>query len=825
MSWLSGYVYQKKCTVLATTAGAQTNYQLELKVGESSGAAGEDVDCESHCQDFPNDIRFTKEDGETKHDYWIESITGTTPNRLAIVIIEVASIPASGFVDFYMYYGKSGDSGESEGNDTFEFFDDNFSNITPWANGTDTIFSGLRMGETSVVVEGDTAHCWTGAGANHQSLEYSYANDSKCAVYTQYPGNPVMTNIRFPEVIKEGDTYYLFSHRTDIDGILGDVYLWNSTDKVTWNIMNNGNPVLEHSTNPADWNYRIANVNVCVVDGVWHMLFDGTTGDDPIVEWKDHYTYSNLTDLNWTTNVVVILDNIGCPDMTHVPDRNALMVLTCTGDNIMQSKAYYASLSDNLSLPESWHEGVFELGTDVSDSVFAVVGPDKDHNIIYHYYRQGGPNYQKYSDLSLNEFYDAISGTAKWTVIDSPEVSDSKITFDSDAERIISKTAIANNDFIQSWKGSISAEGAGTLLGGTCNGSGYTFGTTIISQCAPNFYRLISDDWGHVVDLALDGNEHVYELVKLGATSAKLYVDGVLKGTLTDGLNANAKYPVFGYSAAGCTGSVVVDWVCVRKYASPEPTWGSWGAEQGVTMELYDSDTGSGVDAALGVIAARIEAETGVGADQMLSSLSSRSESDVGSGVDAIVELFKCIEKYSSDTGIGTDAIVEQLAALIETETGSGVEAEDEHKATLLQTETGVGAEEGIIGLSGSDVGIGIDSLSDLLCNLEDAEIGSGVDAVNEILASLNDSDTGSGSEALSSLLGELSNSDVGVGSDSLVNLLAAITESDLGSGIETEIRVIWIYLLLKLLQKKKLNILISQNKKKLNVKLSQEQK
>jgi hypothetical protein len=107
MAWLTGYTYRKKGAVNATTAGAQTNYQLKLVVGESSGASGEDVDCESHCIDFPNDLRFTKEDGETKHDYWVESITGTTPNRLATIRIEIASIPASGSVDFYMYYGNN----------------------------------------------------------------------------------------------------------------------------------------------------------------------------------------------------------------------------------------------------------------------------------------------------------------------------------------------------------------------------------------------------------------------------------------------------------------------------------------------------------------------------------------------------------------------------------------------------------------------------------------------------------------------------------------------------------------------------------------------
>ena len=123
-SQLVGYTYYKKGAVNATTAGAQTLYQLKLIVGESSGATGVDVHCENHCLDFPNDIRFTKEDGETKHDYWIEKTEGTTPNRKVSVWVKVASIPVSGSIDFYMYYRKSSDSSESNGDNTFKSFDD-----------------------------------------------------------------------------------------------------------------------------------------------------------------------------------------------------------------------------------------------------------------------------------------------------------------------------------------------------------------------------------------------------------------------------------------------------------------------------------------------------------------------------------------------------------------------------------------------------------------------------------------------------------------------------------------------------------------------------
>lgn len=122
MSFLTGYSYRKSIT-LARASGSVTNYQMRLLVGESSGATGEDVDCEGKCLSSFDDLRFTTSDGTTLLDYWIESITGTTPNQLATVWIEFDSIDTSDTI-FYMYYGNSEANAYSNGSDTFLFFDD-----------------------------------------------------------------------------------------------------------------------------------------------------------------------------------------------------------------------------------------------------------------------------------------------------------------------------------------------------------------------------------------------------------------------------------------------------------------------------------------------------------------------------------------------------------------------------------------------------------------------------------------------------------------------------------------------------------------------------
>lgn len=119
---LAGWDYRKEFTA-TRESGSVTDYQVKILVGESSGATGEDVDCGGHVLSTFNDLRFTKADGTTLLPYWIESITGTTPNQLATVWVKLDSVGTSA-TTFYMYYGKSDASAYSSGADTFIFFDD-----------------------------------------------------------------------------------------------------------------------------------------------------------------------------------------------------------------------------------------------------------------------------------------------------------------------------------------------------------------------------------------------------------------------------------------------------------------------------------------------------------------------------------------------------------------------------------------------------------------------------------------------------------------------------------------------------------------------------
>jgi hypothetical protein len=121
--WLSGWAYRKKITI-AGSAGAGTNYQVLLKIGESSGASGADFNLEGLSAKFPSgkndggDLRFTASDGVTLQDFWVENVNGTSPNRVAYVWVKVSEDLGTNR-DIYVYFGNPNATNQSNVQNTF----------------------------------------------------------------------------------------------------------------------------------------------------------------------------------------------------------------------------------------------------------------------------------------------------------------------------------------------------------------------------------------------------------------------------------------------------------------------------------------------------------------------------------------------------------------------------------------------------------------------------------------------------------------------------------------------------------------------------------
>ena len=271
------------------------------------------------------------------------------------------------------------------------------------------LYFGMEM---SIIMDGSQMDCWYAywnpGHTNLDALYYKYAVDSSCRVFS----DPVLVaeEVRFPHIILVGTTYYMFGHWTGHSGI----YLWSSTNKTTWTIMNGGAAVW---TNPGNDEFRFTyNVGVTVVGNIWHMVLEaGYETDQSDVALR--YAYSTLAELNWGihSSPNAILPGGGNGSLIYVPDRNALMAVygkinpTTYKWDIVTG---YVSLDDDLTLSASWHESralfLTYPGLHTTDPHVAFP-TGKDHGTIIQFVYSQQSVYQVYADLTLNEFYDAVA--------------------------------------------------------------------------------------------------------------------------------------------------------------------------------------------------------------------------------------------------------------------------------------------------------------------------------------------------------------------------------------------------------------------------------
>ena len=160
MAWLNGWIYRKQVNITGQS-GAGTLYQVELSIGASASG---DFHLQNHCINFPQDIRFTDNDGETLLDYWVEDLTAD-PIKVWVKVADDLGSNQS----IYCYYGKSGESSGSNGTNTFEFFDDfesvedNWTSRSNASQSSEEAYEGTYSGKLclSAGVYGNLIKTWT----------------------------------------------------------------------------------------------------------------------------------------------------------------------------------------------------------------------------------------------------------------------------------------------------------------------------------------------------------------------------------------------------------------------------------------------------------------------------------------------------------------------------------------------------------------------------------------------------------------------------------------------------------------------------------------
>lgn len=635
MVWLPSYAYRKKGSAVATAAGAQTNYQKQLLVGESSGAVGEAVDCEEHCQDFPKDIRFTGADGLTKHDYWVESLTGNTPNRLATIWVEIASIPAFGDVDLYMYYGKTSDSGESNGDNTFEFFDD--------FEGTelDTI---PTSGAVAVSADGGKYEAWPGiAKAANGDLFVVYRTcDSNTHGY-ESTGRIVIRKSTDDgqswgsEVVVANEASPFDDRNAGIlifddDGTETILVVYNVSDNTVANDRACCRKSVNHGANWGSkielssgntrytWNPPIllSNGKILVpiydVVGTKTYVVESNDGGDNWTEYTVTTSYGSefsiietKTGANYTGGIYGLIRDDSSPyiykkvtstdyghtwsavtDETDFSDPYATPITFHRAPNGELLAVYTKDTGNLLEIYESTDEGSnWTYKTTVvcgaSISYYPCLETISSTKLIVVWCVNGAT-----SDVYVNFLDYPLSVVAHRWVIDNGAVTV------ANSEVILNETDQIRNPKKRShglqWRSKINyvnttdyimigmAEEPGNLWH---THDSFLFQTLIVGKDYPTCYNNGSYTQNDTHEGA--SGDHIYG-VKWKTGEIKWYYDDAIIDTFTTNIPDEPIWTKFDNR----TGIHKVDWVMISKYASPEPDWGTWnGEEEGARSRSY----------------------------------------------------------------------------------------------------------------------------------------------------------------------------------------------------------------------------------------------
>jgi hypothetical protein len=390
--------------------------------------------------------------------------------------------------------------------------------------------------EPSIIFDGSQCDVWYGSG----DLQYSYATDTLCRVFSA--PQVVLNAVQYPYVLKEGSTYYLFARK--LIPVDNGIYLWQSSNKTTWTIMNGGNPVLTNSTDPTSQYYNIWNVAVVVVNGVWHMFMEsGKSLDQHDVGLG--YSYSTLNDMNWDTHRTAgkVIDKGGSPYAIYIPDRNSILLLCGVLNTYWDTKAFFADTSDNLALSASWHESQYFTisypNMHTCDPHMAVTDGAKEYNIIIQYYYNQSSVYQTYSSLSLNSFFDAIQNGASIIKTDAIEAKSSNgLNLFGEHGRGLQITDGGNAWLFGSTLrlGADSAETKAEVRTKVTRADSLTVYETPTGAELKAANAASDTVAAHAVTLPLDGIDSLLYMSSTGVISAKTHKDSLMKIVVGDNL-------------------------------------------------------------------------------------------------------------------------------------------------------------------------------------------------------------------------------------------------------------------------------------------------
>ena len=598
----SQFTRRKKIHINSSADGALTAFQIKLTIAYETVMQA----------DF-EDIRFSELDGSYIY-HWIESKTDSTTADMWIK----TDVPASDGKDIYILYGNSLLSDGTDGENTFEFFDDftgeDVNYITNWTKHTSNplqtktcqnwliaVYSNYNNEDKIYIFEQRNAHpsnnieCWSFTRANASTpvnwtdhgvifTGSSAHDDGHIEPHGIFFETQSMSDAR--EGVGEGlgtpkwRLYYCAKGDGEAVDKYSDNFIYASESDLTSWTAYSSNPVYDHDS---EWGF--ADSKVCIYDDkVWlhHCKYKPGTSCDPsffsvsddgISSWTDKTT-------NWHSERTVLgtlvpFDNgILLTGNPATPDRYA-GYFTTDGDT---NNSYSSNPILSLGAGGQWDDADLHWLTIVIDKNGSANLNSSGTYYMYYIGYDGSTNRLGLAtSTTLTEESEPVY--TKWNLDGTPEATNDIIT-------IVDNGIHCKDDFGMNHIHTFRAKAASPVGGGNWDGYGMFGWDDSMDTDTPyedfmlrsgysSMFVLSGAAYSSDLGSAMLDTWATYDIIRK-ATSHEFLIDDVSKHTESSPSTADLS-PTFWSSTA--KEKIEIDWSLVRKYTPNEPTT-SIGTEQ-----------------------------------------------------------------------------------------------------------------------------------------------------------------------------------------------------------------------------------------------------
>ncbi|MCJ7747920.1 MAG: DUF2341 domain-containing protein [Desulfobacterales bacterium] len=594
MAWLSGWLYRKS-NPIGNATGAGSGYQIKLTVhyGSGSDSAG-DVYLSGKCETDFSDLRFTDANGVIQLPYFLES---KTDSDNAIFWIKVYDSLESSPAPIYVYYGNASAVSISDGIGTFGLgsyglFDDFGTPVNPVMSPTVAWETGHFLRWGSIVKIDATYYMYYSLDTTAAGIGRATSSDLKA--WTKYASNPVIaeaTNKDSPALLKDldgitpvtdGGNYWMLSCAKDGSGI--EIRSDSAIDNNTWT--SSGNIITPNGVIGSWYKDKVWTCAFTKEDGTFYIFFQGYNATTGL--WKIGYaTASSVAGPYTVNNTPLIIPSLSWEG-------------TLTVDPVIRKygSAYYLFYTGGTADADSQNSYATStsiVGTYTKSGIFITPKGISYPEIIWtgslyviegdNLTTSGQKDYFERADLDglfLTLPYTVGSGGSPWgTTGGTPTVSGGILTINSNGEYVKSRFTFGQSTALRSlfkfatYASYLQVGYNATIGASTVNQTGF-FGyvTPIVKSISSKASSYTETDNG-----ALGTAYHIWDIERsFEATKNYYLMDGGSLASHSTNIVLTA-LPILIEDKTG-VGEIDVDWILVRKYCDPEPTWGSWGAEE-----------------------------------------------------------------------------------------------------------------------------------------------------------------------------------------------------------------------------------------------------